>query len=385
MNYTQEELEAKHVASFEEYCEQDVQKTFDILEEETSRKLCTVRKIQEIRDIPGADLICAFRVDGWWVVSKKEDFKVGDLALFVEIDSWVPNNVAPFLSKGKQPSEYRGIKGERLRTIRLKGQVSQGLLLPLHIDYKGENYWASNITTDGVETTFVQEGDDLTQFFGILKWERPTNPFHSGPMKAKGSWPHYLRKTDQERIQNIPWDYIKDDLYYVTEKLDGSSMTVYVNGDESGVCSKNINLKEDLENKWWQVEKKYNLIEKLKSTGRNIAIQGELVGPNTCDNKYKLDELRFYGFNVFDIDKQENYLPKDRTKLFESLNIPECTVIYVYMNLNYLDKENLLTIADGYSSLNNQVRREGFVYSSLTDPNKSFKTVSDAWLLKYKE
>lgn len=383
--YTQEELEAKNTASFEEYCKQDVQKTFDSLEEETSRKLCTVRKIQEIRDIPGADFIYAYRVDGWWVVDKRGKYEVDSLVLYCEIDSWVPTSLAPFLSKEKEPSEYRGIKGERLRTIRLKGQVSQGLLLPLHLDYKGENYWASNITTDGVETIFVQEGDDLTQFYGILKWERPTNPFNSGPMQSKGNWPHYLHKTDQERIQNIPWNYIKDDLYYVTEKLDGSSMTVYVNGEDSGVCSKNINLKEDLENKWWQVQKKYNLIEKLKSTGKNLAIQGELVGPNTCDNKYKLDELRFYGFNVFDIDKQENYLPLERTALFKELDIPECPLIYFNMNLKGLDKENLLTLANGYSTLNNSVLREGFVYSSLTDPNKSFKTVSDDWLLKYKE
>lgn len=349
----------------------------DVNQEESVRKLCTVRRIAEIRDIPGADLICAYRVDGWWVVDTKGKYEINGLALYCEIDSFIPTNLASFLSKAKEPSEYQGVKGERLRTIRLKGQVSQGLLLPLYtleVEYEGNTGLGD-----------YKEGDDLTEKLGILKWERPTNPFNQGPMKSKGWFPSYLRKTDQERIQNIPWDYIKDDLYYVTEKLDGSSMTVYVNGEDSGVCSKNINLKEDLENKWWQIEKKYNLIQKLKSTGRNLAIQGELVGPNTCDNKYKLDELRFYGFNAFDIDTQENYLPEARHWLFKGLEIPECAVFYSGMSLQELDKESLLTIADGYSSLNAQVLREGFVYSSLTDSNKSFKTVSDSWLLKYKE
>ena len=94
-----------------------------------SRKLATIREIEEVRDIPDADKIQAYRIGGWWVVSQKNEYKVGDRVIYLEVDSWVPHDLAPFLSKGKEPREFQGIKGERLRTIKLKGQLSQGLIL----------------------------------------------------------------------------------------------------------------------------------------------------------------------------------------------------------------------------------------------------------------
>ena len=98
------------------------------------RQLATIRRIAEIKPIEGADVICSYRVDGWWVVGKKDEFKVNDLVVYFEIDSWIPHEIAPFLSKGKEPREYNGIKGERLKTIKLKGSLSQGLILPLNSD-----------------------------------------------------------------------------------------------------------------------------------------------------------------------------------------------------------------------------------------------------------
>ena len=97
------------------------------------RKLATIRKIDEIRPIPNADAIECAVVGGWTVVIKKGDFNPGELVIFAEIDSWVPTTIAPFLSKGNEPHEYNGIKGERLRTVRLRNTLSQGLLLPLSI------------------------------------------------------------------------------------------------------------------------------------------------------------------------------------------------------------------------------------------------------------
>jgi RNA ligase (TIGR02306 family) len=94
------------------------------------RKLASIRKIADIRPIPDADAIEVAVVDGWKVVVKKGEYSVGDLAVYLEIDAWVPHALAPFLSKGQEPREYNGVKGERLRTVKLRGQVSQGLLLP---------------------------------------------------------------------------------------------------------------------------------------------------------------------------------------------------------------------------------------------------------------
>ena len=97
----------------------------------TERKLATIRKISEVRSIPEADKICAYGVDGWFVVDTVDKYSVGDLVVFLEVDSFVPTELAPFLSKGKEPREFEGIKGERLRSIRLRGTLSQGLLLKL--------------------------------------------------------------------------------------------------------------------------------------------------------------------------------------------------------------------------------------------------------------
>lgn len=152
------------------------------------RKLATIRKITELNPIPKADAIEVATVDGWKAVVKKGDFKVGDLAIYLEVDSWVPYELAPFLSKDKEPKEYNGVKGERLRTIKLRGQLSQGLLLPIDVAY--------NEDPPDYDHVFL-EGDDVTELLGIQKWERPVPAQLAGLMK--GSFPSFIPKTDQER------------------------------------------------------------------------------------------------------------------------------------------------------------------------------------------
>ena len=96
------------------------------------RKLATVRKIDKIEPIEGADKIVKATVGGWSLVTAIDNgFKEGDLVVYLEIDSWVPTEIAPFLSKGKEPRVYKGVKGERLRTVKLRGVQSQGLIIKL--------------------------------------------------------------------------------------------------------------------------------------------------------------------------------------------------------------------------------------------------------------
>lgn len=150
------------------------------------RKLATIRRIAEIKDIPGADLIQAYRVDGWWVVDSKGKYQIGTDVVYCEVDSWIPHELAPFLSKGKEPREYNGVKGERLRTVKLKGQLSQGLLLPINAIFFQPGpvytYW---------------KNEDVTEILNIQKWERPIPAQLRGLIK--GNFPSYFRKTDQER------------------------------------------------------------------------------------------------------------------------------------------------------------------------------------------
>jgi RNA ligase (TIGR02306 family) len=137
------------------------------------RKLATIRKIDELNPIEGADAIECAVVGGWKVVVKKGEYQVGDEAIYCEIDSWIPHELAPFLSKGKEPREYEGVKGERLRTIKLRGQLSQGLLLPLGISVYDVN-------------AELNEGDDVTEHLNIKKWEKPINAQLAGVCKGKG-------------------------------------------------------------------------------------------------------------------------------------------------------------------------------------------------------
>ena len=197
------------------------------------RKLASVRKISDIQSIPGADMIELAIVDGWKVVvAKNVGHKVGDMVVYCEIDSFLPiKEEFEFLRKSSYKKMSDGTEGFRLRSIKLKGQISQGLVLPLK-DLQLPN------------KDLLEVGMDVTKELGIVKYERPIPAELSG--KIKGLFPSFLRKTDEERIQNLSNEYenLKQHKFYVTEKLDGSSATFYSKDGVFGVCSRNLELLE---------------------------------------------------------------------------------------------------------------------------------------------
>lgn len=343
----------------------------EVQEKRTSeRKLATIREIAEIKQIEGADKICAYRVDGWWVVDAISKYQVGDKVVYLEIDSWVPTTIAPFLSGDKEPKEYDGIKGERLRTKRLKGQLSQGLLLPLEP------------TCEMIESELFT-GLDVTYPLGIIKWERPeTNAQLAG--SPKGNFPWFLRKTDQERIQNLGRDFERfkedEEVFHVTEKLDGSSMTVFIKDGERGVCSRNLELKYDPNNAFWEAAEKQQIFDKLLSLKvDNIAVQGELVGEGIQGNPYKLKGRKFFVFDAFDIDEQEYLQFYEFGDIFDTVPFMGDLCTWKDATIN-----DFLLLAEGISHLAD-VPREGIVFVSTKNPAVSFKVISNAWLLKNKE
>lgn len=335
----------------------------------TERKLATIRRIVEIKDIDGADVIEAVRVDGWWVVAKKGEYQVDQLATYLEVDSFVPTSIAPFLTKsGHEPKEYEGVQGERLRTVKLRGQLSQGLLLPIS-------------SLPSVLQMEAEEGGDVTEALGVLKWERPISPQLYG--QAKGSFPSFLRKTDQERVQNIGRtleSYI-DQTFEVTIKLDGSSCTIFVKDEDDGVCSRNLELKQNEDNAFWRIALDYDIHKKIRAYGKNIAVQGELIAPNIQSNYEKVTKPEFYVFDVFDIDKQEYILPKERQEFCKLLDIPHVPVIdKSFAMISGVDK--LLDMAEG-DGMNKGVKREGLVFKH-NSSDFSFKAISNSYLLKEK-
>lgn len=340
------------------------------------RKLASIRKIDEIRPIEGADAIEAAVVGGWTVVVKKSEFKAGDLAVYIEIDSWVPTELAPFLSKGNEPREYNGVKGERLRTVKLRGTTSQGLLLPITV-----TFWRD-------------EGTDVTEPLGIQKWEAPVPARLAGDVE--GPFPTEVPKTDQERIQNLTeelkvWKDNNAFTWEVTEKLDGSSMTVFVNGKREGVCSRNWALKETDSNSFWTVARRLGLIEKIRNTGRNLALQGELIGEGIQKNPYNIRGQDFRLFDIYDIDRGEYLTPFERRVFADTHGIKHVPLImmeYVIDGVVHIVQTNgsgvqgLLTLAEGKSMLNDKAEREGLVFKCNTFGGPSFKSISNRFLLK---
>jgi len=320
------------------------------------RKLATIRVISEIAPIPGADNIEVATVDGWKVVVKKGEFTPGQRGLYCEIDSLIPHDLAPFLSRGQDKDYYR------LKTVKLRGQMSQGLLLPIP-------EMLINFDDD----------EDCSELLGIKKWEDYIPTCLGGV--AKGSFPSFIPKTDQERCQNLvrKINEKQGEPFEVTEKLDGSSMTCYLKDGEFGVCSRNLNIKESEDNSYWATANRLNIKEKLLDYGHCIALQGELVGPKIQGNKYKLESLAYYIFDIFDI-KQGAYLnPTLRrhiTKVFELDHVPVISKNYELSG----GPRDLLKMADGQSCLNT-TDREGLVFKSC-DGGFSFKAISDKFLLK---
>ena len=357
---------------------------------ETNRKLASIQKIAEIKPIDGADAIEAVRVLGWWVVSKKGEFTVGDFVVYLSIDSWVPHELAPFLSKGKPPREYGGVKGEKLRTIRLRGQLSQGLVLQvLHIDSYLEAE-ARKEEPDSMPTSRIMfladEGKDLTEILGIQKWEAPIPAQLSG--KMKGNFPSWARKTDQERSQNL-WDEIKaaDNAgvrYEVTTKLDGSSMSVGMSPEgEYTVCSRNLSLLTDQEgNSFVDLARKLDMETKLRELNRPLMISGELMGPSVQGNQEKFTGHQFFVFDIFDPRTGAYVTSKERLDLVGQLGLQHAPILETGVTLSELgiqSLDDLLAYAEGPSI--NAKQREGVVFKSL-DGSFSFKVISNSWLIK---
>lgn len=336
------------------------------------RKMATIRKIDNIRPIVDADAIECAVVGGWTVVVKKGEYTVGDLAVYCEIDSFVPTTIAPFLTKpGHYAKTFEGVEGERLRTVKLRGQLSQGLLLPMQVAVGSE------------------EGADVSDILGIKKYEAPIPAALAG--EVKGMFPSRIPKTDQERIQNLSvelTEWMAEELHWeVTEKLDGSSMTVYMLDGEVGVCSRNLDLKRNPDNSLWRAAIKHKLEEKLAGYG-NIAIQGELVGNGIQGNIYKMRDQDFYVYDIYDIDAGRYFTPADRKMFVQALDLLHCPVLAYSANLvdtlGITNMDQILKFAEGHSVMGDIVgpTREGLVFKC-HEKQVSFKAISNKFLMKH--
>jgi len=340
------------------------------------RKLASIRKISDLSPIEGADKIELATVDGWKVVVAKDvNHKVGNLVVYCEIDSFLPTEPEfEFLRKSSY-KKMGDLEGFRLRSIKLRGQISQGLILPLQ-----EAIDVIKRRNGEVYQEMISEGSDVTQLLGIVKYEPPIPAEFAG--KVKGLFPSFIRKTDEERVQNLSSEYesFKQHKFYVTEKLDGSSATFYFKDGLFGVCSRNLELLETEGNTFWKVARELDLENKLKEVSYNLCIQGELIGEGLQGNPYKIKGQTVRFFNAFNIDTYEYLDFKGFEHLIDMLELKTVPILDDNFTLPY-SVDELLKYADSKSVLNPNFDREGVVIRSL-DRTISFKVISNKFLLK---
>lgn len=352
---------------------------------EVFRKLATIQRIKEISPIEGADAIEVATINGWKVVvAKNVGHKVNDLVVYCEIDSFLPiRDEFEFLRKSSYKKMSDGTEGFRLKTIKLRGQISQGLILPSTIFCPPEmNEVDKEIFKETFNLGEENIGNDVTSLLNIIKYEPPIPAGLSG--KVKGLFPSFIQKTDEERIQNLLEEYeeYKKYSFYVTEKLDGSSATFYIKYGNFGVCSRNLDLLESEENTFWRVAKNLDIQNKLFKLNKNICIQGELIGEGIQGNPYKIKGHTVKFFTGFNIDSGTRIQFKDFIDLLKELSLDSVPIISDNFKLpeNF---EELLKYSENKSVLNDMTEREGIVIRSM-DSKISFKVISNQFLLNEK-
>lgn len=400
-----------------------------------SRKLASIRKVTEIKPIEGADNIEVAKVDGWECVVKKGDFKVGDLAVYFEEGSFLPIDPRfEFLRKACYKA-FGEIEGFRLRTIKLRGQISQGLLLPLS-DFpelfvikpklktvKSFLLYCLHFLVTGGKFQYVpiEEGLEVTDYLGVARYQtivenldqKTSTIGFKQPVNGRKAFPSFIPKTDEERVQNLPYEKIfekfKDEPLTVTEKLDGTSFTAFrvifkedvnsvikdVNYCRYGVCSRNFELEITDESDYSKAFIDFGIEDLLQELStklgvQNLAIQGELIGPGIQANKLNLKERELRIFNVYNID-QRDYIDFNVARDVISSCISKhkkvsCVPLITASYMLPEKREAIIEEAIMQSTLNLDKLAEGIVIRFSKDQRAlSFKAINNEWLLKYGE
>ncbi len=359
------------------------------------RQLVSVQKIVSTAPIEGADRIEIANVLGWQCVTQKSNgFKPGDLVAYFEVDSLVPLDVPEFAFLRKKDTDTHA----RIKTIKLKGKFAQGLILPL-------DTIREVIKNKGMVKLNYIEGDNLTDVLGVTKYEPDIPAQLRG--QVVGLFPSFVSKTDETRIQSAPSVLEKNKglPVFITEKIDGSSITVfyvkrnqpglpakYLEGNEDemifGVCSRNLCVSRTEGNAFWKAVEILDLEAKLKALGKPIVLQGELYGQGVQNNKLGIASLRVAFFNVADPENRTYYDFEQFKTTIEGLGLETVPILEQNVALDFT-VDQLVTYSIGKSKLNDKIWREGIVVRPLVEAQErhlgrfSFKVINPEFLVKY--
>lgn len=399
-----------------------------MLNKQGIRELAYVVTVDEIQSIEKADRLEHVRVNGWWLVCGKGEFHVGDKAVYFEVDSQLPEN-KPFTDM-----EFLAAKHYKIKTQKNRGATSQGLLVSFgSFGWPQDKYEVGDFLTEKLGVTYNVAEDNARKANSVDKYkkmvQRNSKLFSHPPFRwlMKRAWGRkllfaffgrkrdkntnfpthfpFVKKTDQERCENMTWVLNDKTPFIVTQKCDGSSGTYILEKRkklfgikyEFYVCSRNVRQLTPKqksfydENYYWECAIKYDIKNKLKDYLEKhpyldyVCWQGEVCSPKIQNNPHGLTETHLFCFHMID-SKIGKYDIRDAKKIWKEYNMETVPII----NENYIlpdDFEEFKLTADGMydpsvcEGKKNQAR-EGFVYYKTTDPNFSFKNVSTKYLLK---
>ena len=409
-----------------------------MLNKNQERELAYVVLINGIEPIPDYDRVEHAIVGGWRVIVQKGQFKVGDPAIYFEIDSRVPSDKECFAFLEKR--HYK------IKTLKMCKTISQGLLMhasdfgwsisgayfedgKLHqciVEQNGTTHFVddeSRFVTQLLDVTYADDEDNARKAAPVDKykkmaqrrphifkqpwarwmmrheWGRKIMFFFFGKKKdKKNGWPSWVSKTDEERVQNMPWILEDSGDWVATEKIDGTSTTFTMKRGKFGkknfyVCSRNVCFGEEDKpcyydtNVYWEMAKKYNIFDVLSKMLEKypqeewITIQGETYGEGVQRRDYSLTGHDFAAFNLI-FSSKGRVGTLEMLKILAEYNVPCVPVLEECMKINQFENvDAILAYADG-NSVKDEKPREGIVFRS-TDGTKSFKAVSNSFLLKY--
>lgn len=387
-----------------------------MLNEKKERELAYVVKVDEIRPIEGADRVEVAIVNGWHIMVRKDQFKPGDLAVYFEIDSKVPAE-EPFMFL--EPKHFK-IKTQKY----FKGTViSQGLLMSFEdFGWEKDAYKLGDFLTQKLKVTYAVEEDNARKASSADKYkkmaQRHGKLFSHQPFRwlmrrtwgkkilflffgktsdKKTGWPAWVAKTDEERVENMPWIFDNKSPFVATEKIDGTSTTFTMKRSKFGkndfyICSRNVVFDKPDKNCFYdtnvyiEMAEKYDIEKILESILTDdptldwITLQGETYGAGIQKRDYGLKEHRFAGFN-FITSKEGRWDSVRAAKFMTQYNIPWVPILdenYILPNTI----EELRAFSHSEGSRIDGVIKEGIVFRS-QDGSMSFKCVDPEFLIKY--
>ena len=382
------------------------------------RELAYVVTIDEVQPIPNYDKVEYARVGGWWVIVRKDQFKAGDLAIYIEIDSRVPE---------KEPFMFLEKRNFKIKTLKMCKVISQGLLMsPSDFGWNAADLAVGDFLTEKLGITYADAEDNkrkapsadkykkMAQRNGKLfskplfrwlmrrDWGKKLLFIFYGRKKDTRTWPAWVKKTDEERCQNMPWLFSNnsDEEWIASEKIDGTSTTFTMKGfgrkREFYICSRNVvfdkpdkkcyyetNVYTEMAEKYDIENKMASMLDARKDVLDFITIQGETYGDSIQKRDYGLKEHKLMVFNLifgFKNGEVKRFNPIEMTNFLEEYCIPCVPIIDEHFKLPKTCAE-LLQLAGGASKIDGEMR-EGLVFRSL-DGERSFKAVDQTFLLKY--